>query len=140
MNLGGAFSFEGFSVKLVPALHSNSVRDGETLLYAGVSAGVLLTMGGLTFYHLGDTALFSDLELVGRLHRIDAAAVPIGGNYTMGPDEGVLAAQWIKPGLAIPVHYNTFSAIMQDGEAFARNCEENGIPCRVLDIGESLEL
>lgn len=140
MNIGGAYQFEGFRVKLTPAIHSNSVQDGDQVLYGGVAAGVLLTMGDRTFYHVGDTALFSDLKLIGELHSIDAAAVPIGGNYTMGPDEAVIASEWIRPKTVIPVHFNTFPAIKQDGEAFARAVAEKGLVCKPLGIGESLEL
>lgn len=140
MNLGGSYAFEGFRVKLVPARHSSSVRDGDRILYAGEAAGVLLTMGGKTFYHVGDTALFSDLKLVGDLHRIDAAAIPIGDNYTMGPEEAVTAAKWIRPGVVIPVHYNTFPPIRQDGGEFEQACKARGIACRALGIGEALEI
>lgn len=140
MNLGGTFRAEGFSVKLTPARHSSSVRDGDRLLYAGEPAGVILTMGDSTFYHVGDTALFSDLKLIGDLHHIDAAAIPIGDNYTMGPEEALIAAEWIRPGVVIPVHYNTFQLISQDGEAFAKACESKGISCKPLQVGESLEV
>lgn len=140
MNLGGTYRAKGFSVKLVPALHSNSVRDGDQLLYAGEPAGVLLTMGNATFYHSGDTALFGDMKLIGELHRIDAAAIPIGDNYTMGPEEALLAAQWLRAGLVIPAHYNTFPGIDQDGEAFAAACAAKGIRCLPLGSGESAEV
>lgn len=140
MNLGGSHTFEGFHVKFVPALHSNSVMDGDQMLYAGVAAGVLLTIGGKTLYHVGDTALFSDLKLVGERHKIDAAAIPMGDNYTMGPEDALTAAEWIRPGVVIPVHYNTFPPIRQDGDAFAQACAEKGIGCKPLQVGESLEL
>lgn len=140
MNIGGTYKAEGFSVKLTPALHSSSVRDGDTLHYAGEPAGVLLTMGDKTFFHSGDTALFSDLKMIGELNRIDAAALPIGDNYTMGPQEALLAARWLRPGLVIPVHYNTFPAIRQDGEDFASGCREAGLRCLPLRGGESVEL
>lgn len=140
MNLGGAWDFEGFRVKLTPALHSSTVLDGDQRVNAGVAAGVLLTMGDRTFYHCGDTALFSDLKLIGQLHRIDAAAVPIGDNYTMGPEEAVLASEWIGAKLVVPVHYNTFPPIRQNAEAFRSRLAEKGIDCRPLKPGESIAL
>jgi L-ascorbate metabolism protein UlaG (beta-lactamase superfamily) len=140
MNIGGTYRTASFSVKLTPAFHSNSVSDGEKLLYAGMPAGVLLTMGDKTFYHAGDTALFSDLKLIGDLHSIDAAAIPIGDNYTMGPKEALLAAEWIHPGVVIPVHYNTFPAISQDGDAFAAACQAKGLRCLPLQNGEYTSL
>lgn len=140
MNLGGVYRTEGYSVKLTPALHSSSVRHGDELLYAGEPAGALVAMGGKTFYHSGDTALFGDMKLIGELHRIDAAALPIGDNYTMGPEEGLIAAQWLRPGVVIPAHYNTFPGIRQDGEAFAAACAGSGIRCVPLAPGESIEI
>lgn len=141
MNIGGTFrAEEGFQVKLTPALHSSSVRSGDDLIYAGVAAGVILTISGHSFYHVGDTALFSDLKLIGELHAIDAAAIPIGDNYTMGPEEALLAAQWIGADVVIPVHYNTFPAIRQDGAAYAEACRDRGIKCLPLQAGESVEL
>ncbi|RAV05693.1 MBL fold metallo-hydrolase [Paenibacillus sp. YN15] len=110
MNLGGTCRTEGYSVKLTPALHSSSVSTGGQLLYAG------------------------------ELHRIDAAALPIGDNYTMGPEEAVLAAQWICPGVVIPAHYDTFPGIRQDRHAFAAACEAAGIRCAPLLPGESIEI
>ncbi|WP_438448328.1 metal-dependent hydrolase [Gorillibacterium sp. sgz5001074] len=140
MNLGGSHQFEGFRVKLMPAWHSNSVRDGDKLLYAGEPAGILLTMGGKTLYHAGDTALFSDLKLVSELHKLDAAALPIGDNYTMGPEEAAIASEWLRPGVVIPLHFNTFPMIRQDGDAFVKLCEAKGIRACTLAAGESLEV
>lgn len=140
MNLGGTYRTEGYSVKLTPARHSSSVTDNGQLLYAGEPAGALITMGDKTFYHSGDTALFGDLKLIGDLYRIDAAALPIGDNYTMGPEEALLAAQWVRAGVVIPAHYDTFPGIRQDRHAFASACEQAGIRCAPLLPGESIEV
>lgn len=138
MSIGGAYSFDGFCVKLTPAVHSSSLRDGDSILYAGEAAGVLLTMGGKTLYHAGDTALFSDMKLIGELHDIDVAALPIGDNFTMGPEEAVLAAEWVRPKTVVPIHYNTFPIVSQDPLAFQAAVEAKGIACRPLAAGESL--
>lgn len=84
----------------------------------GEPAGILLTLGDKVFYHAGDTALFSDLRLIGERYQIDAAALPIGDKLTMGSDDALLAASWIRAKRIIPVHYDTFPGIEQDPVAF----------------------
>lgn len=140
MNTGGARDFDGFRVKWTQAFHSSSIQVGEQFLYAGPPAGILLTMGGKTLYHAGDTCLFGDMKWIGERNRIDAAALPIGDNYTMGPEDALTAAEWLKAKVVIPVHYNTFPLIRQDADAFARACEEKGIRCVPLRPGENLDL
>jgi L-ascorbate metabolism protein UlaG (beta-lactamase superfamily) len=140
MNIGGAYCFPGFRVKYTPAFHSSSIAEGDQFLYAGQPAGVLLTMGDKTLYHAGDTCLFSDMRLIGERNAIDAAALPIGDNFTMGPEEALLAAQWIKTKHVIPVHYNTFPVIHQDPLKFTAALAEVGIQGHPLKSGESLEL
>ncbi|WP_199614457.1 metal-dependent hydrolase [Paenibacillus alkalitolerans] len=140
MNTGGSFEENGIRVKFTPAFHSSSIEEGDTFLYAGQAAGVLLTLGGKTFYHTGDTALFSDLKLIGERHRIDVAALPIGDYFTMGPEDAVDAAVWIGARHVIPVHYNTFPLIEQNGNAFAARLAEKGIQGHPLLPGETLEV
>lgn len=140
MNIGGSHDFSGFRVKLTQAFHSSSVRDGDRLQVAGDPAGVLLTMDGKTLYHSGDTCLFGDMKLIGERNAIDAAALPIGSNYTMGPDDAAVAAEWLGARTVIPVHYNTFPLIRQDAASFAAALQEKGIACAVLQYGESLSL
>jgi L-ascorbate metabolism protein UlaG (beta-lactamase superfamily) len=140
MNPGGAWNFEEFRVKLTPAFHSSSVEEGDRWIYAGQPTGVLLTMGGKTLYHAGDTALFGDMKLIGELNRIDLAALPIGDNFTMGPEDAALAAEWLRVKRVLPIHYNTFPLIRQDPQAFAARLAEKGITCHILKSGESLEI
>ncbi|GIP37202.1 UPF0173 metal-dependent hydrolase [Paenibacillus sp. J31TS4] len=140
MNTGGSYTFDGFAVKFTLAFHSSSVEVDGQLVYAGQPMGLLLTMGGKTLYHAGDTALFGDMKLIGERNRIDAAALPIGDNYTMGPEDAALAARWIGANVVIPIHYNTFPAIQQDPHRFVSTLEESGLRGQVLAIGESLEL
>ncbi|WP_274362298.1 metal-dependent hydrolase [Paenibacillus thermotolerans] len=138
MNLGGSFEENGIRVQFTPALHSSSIQENGTLIYAGTPAGVVLTMGGKTLYHAGDTALFSDLKLVGRRVPIDVAALPIGDYFTMGPEDALDAASLIGAKHVIPVHYNTFPPIRQDGEAFVKRLEAIGIAGHALKPGETL--
>lgn len=140
MNIGGSQSFEGFKVKYTLAFHSSAVSDGDALIYAGEPAGILLTMGDKTFFHAGDTALFGDMRLIGELNQIDVAALPIGDVLTMGPDDALLAAKWLRADCVIPVHYNTFSGIEQNGSLFCDRLRQEGIQGHPLKAGESIEV
>lgn len=140
MNTGGSFETNGIRVKFTQAFHSSSVQDGDQLFYAGQPQGVLLTLGGQTLYHAGDTALFSDMKMIGERHKIDVQALPIGDFYTMGPDDALDAAAWIGAKHVIPIHYNTFPGIAQDGAAFAANLEEIGLKGHPLEPGQSVEI
>ncbi|CAM3394983.1 metal-dependent hydrolase [Hydrogenibacillus schlegelii] len=141
MNLGGAHRFPFGTVRLVPAFHSSSVEgpDGRPV-YAGMPAGLIVEAEGKTLYHAGDTALFGDMKLIGELYRPDVAFLPIGDNFTMGPAEAVVAAEWLGKPLVVPIHYNTFPVIRQDADAFIRLLAERGIEGRALRPGEQITL
>lgn len=123
MNLGGYYDFEFGRVKYVQAFHSSSTTVDGKPIYLGPASGVILRADEQTIYHLGDTALFSDLKLFGELHVIDLAFIPIGSNFTMGPEDAKLAAQWLKAKKVVPIHYNTFPVIEQDPQAFVDHLE-----------------
>ena len=74
----------------------------------GAAAGAVINLGGKTLYHLGDTALFSDLKLIAERTPVDVAFIPIGGHYTMDRHDAVVAADFIGAETVIPIHYNTF--------------------------------
>lgn len=97
-------------------------------------------MGERTFYHAGDTALFGDMRLIGDLNDLVLAMLPIGGNYTMGVDDAVVAAQWTQVGFVIPMHYNTFDEIKADVEEFRQRIEAENINCIVMKPGEEYQL
>lgn len=139
MNIGGAYQFDFGTVKLTQAFHGSSYEEEDgTVIYTGMPSGVLLTSEGKTIYHAGDTALFSDMKMIGERHSIDVAFLPIGDNLTMGPEDAVDAADWLKAKKVVPIHYNTFPAIKQNPNEFTKMLpNEVGIP---LKIGESLEL
>ncbi|MDX6605868.1 MAG: hypothetical protein QOD14_408 [Solirubrobacterales bacterium] len=128
-NLGGTVEFDWGWVKLVQAFHTNTVPVGErpfsptTGTVIGAAAGVVINLGGKTLYHLGDTALFSDLKLIAERTPPDVAFIPIGGHYTMDRHDAVLAADFVGAGTVIPVHYNTFPALETDAEAFKADVE-----------------
>jgi len=118
-NLGGTVSLGWGSVKLVPAWHTSTTPKG----IVSTPAGLIVEFGGSTIYHLGDTALFGDLELIGRRHAIDVALIPIGGYYTMDRHDAVEAARMIGARQVIPCHYDTFPPIVTDAQAFAAEVE-----------------
>lgn len=140
MNIGGSLSFNGFKVKFTQAFHSSSISVGDTWIYAGLPAGVLLTMGDTIFYHAGDTSLFGDMRLIGEMNNIDCAALPIGDAFTMGPDDALLAAQWVRAKNVIPVHYNTFPVIEQDAALFCERLQQAGIVGHPIKPGESINV
>ncbi|WP_404453559.1 metal-dependent hydrolase [Virgibacillus necropolis] len=139
MHIGGGHTFDFGKVKFTQAFHGSAfTEDDGTTIYTGMPAGVLLTVNGKTIYHLGDTGLFSDLKLIGEMNDIDVAFVPIGDNFTMGPEDALVAADWINSKIVVPVHYNTFPVIEQNPDEFASKVK-NG-KGKVMNIGEVMEL
>jgi L-ascorbate metabolism protein UlaG (beta-lactamase superfamily) len=119
-NLGGTVKFDWGSVKLVPAWHSSTTPKGT----ASTPAGLIVKFGGKTIYHLGDTDLFSDMELIARrAGEIDLALICIGGHYTMDRFDAVEAAKLIGAREVIPCHYDTFPVIETDVQAFKADVE-----------------
>ena len=138
MNTGGSIKFHNFTIKLTPAWHSNSYETDKGSVYAGMPNGVLINDGSQKFYHAGDTALFSDLKLIGELHSPEYVFLPIGDTFTMGPKEAALAASWLRAKKAIPIHYKTFPMLEQDAAIFISGCEKYGIEALELTPGISL--
>lgn len=139
MNPGGGFNFPFGRVKLTLAHHTSSVEAGLKPVYLGVPCGLLIQADGKTVYHAGDTALFLDMQLIGRAG-LDVALLPIGDNFTMGPDDALTALDFLQPKLAVPMHYNTWPVIAQDAPAFATRAAAAGHTVRVMRPGESLTL
>jgi L-ascorbate metabolism protein UlaG (beta-lactamase superfamily) len=141
MNIGGSSSFEFGKVKMTQAFHSSSIiqEEKQNILYMGMPAGFIITIGGKTIYFAGDTSLFYDMKHIGESVQIDLAFLPIGDNFTMGPEDALLAAQWLKAGLVIPIHYNTFPVIEQDADKYITDLQEKGLKGKVLKTGESFE-
>ncbi|WP_339172579.1 metal-dependent hydrolase [Solibacillus sp. FSL R5-0691] len=135
MHIGGARQFEFGKVKFTQAFHGSSyVTENNEIIYMGMPAGILFTAEGKTIYHAGDTALFGDMELIGKRHPIDIAFLPIGDNFTMGPEDAAYAVSLLKPKIVVPVHYNTFPPIEQDPADFTKLVEDAEV--QVLKPGE----
>lgn len=134
MNIGGPLKLDpGISVFLTQAFHSCT---------HGAPTGTIIKNGTSTIYHAGDTGLFGDMKLIGQLYRPDIALLPIGGFFTMNPEQAAMAVQMISPRIAIPMHYSTFEAIKQDPLEFAKKAKEfsPNTEVVVLKPGESMEL
>lgn len=134
-NIGGTVKFDWGWVKLVPAWHTSTTPSGTV----NTPAGLLIGIGDKTIYHLGDTALFSDMKLVAhRGNPIDVALMCIGGHYTMDRLDAVVATEFIEPGTVIPCHYDTFPPIETDAEAFKSDVESRtSSKVAVLQPGET---
>jgi L-ascorbate metabolism protein UlaG (beta-lactamase superfamily) len=130
-NLGGTVEFSGVSVRLVPAWHTSTTPKGTV----NTPAGLVISLGGKIVYHLGDTALFGDLQLVGKRDKIDVALMCIGGHYTMDRHDAVVAADLVGAGTVIPCHYNTFPPIETDAEAFKSEVKASDVV--ILEPGET---
>lgn len=138
---GGAYDFPFGRVKLTPGIHGSSIKINEedtapTTL--GLASGILVTVDEKTIYHVGDTALYSDMQLIGEHNIIDLAFIPIGDNFTMGPDDAAIAAKWLKAKQVVPIHYNTFPLIKQDPECFV-SLLDTGVG-KVLNVGDTITL
>jgi L-ascorbate metabolism protein UlaG (beta-lactamase superfamily) len=141
MNIGGTVTVKGVTFTMTPAVHTGGLELGDEMLYGGGAAGYVIGMDGLHVYHAGDTALFSDMQLIGELYRPDVALLPIGSYFTMGPTEAMMAARFVGAPLVIPMHYSTWPKIEQDPTEF-KNAIERTTDMRVLILkpGESLDL
>jgi len=133
-NLGGTAELDFASVRLVPAWHTSTTPKGTV----NTPAGLVIEFGDKRIYHLGDTALFSDLALPAKRGHIDIALMCIGGHYTMDRFDGVVAAELVKADQIIPCHYNTFPPIETDAQAFKSDVQNAGhAEVVVLEPGET---
>lgn len=138
MQHGGGHNFPFGRVKLTLAFHGSALPDGSN---GGNPAGFLITTSdGKKIYDAADTGLFGDMALIGE-EGIDLAFLPIGDNYTMGPDDALRAVKLIKPKQVVPIHYNTFPLIHQDAKAWAKAVESaTEAKVTVMQPGDSISL
>jgi L-ascorbate metabolism protein UlaG (beta-lactamase superfamily) len=121
-NIGGTVELDWGSVRLTPAWHTSTTPKGTVT----VPAGLVIEIGGKRIYHLGDTALFSDLALPKKRGHIDVALMCIGGHYTMDRFDAVVAAELVGADQVIPCHYDTFPPIETDAQAFRSDVQNAG--------------
>jgi L-ascorbate metabolism protein UlaG (beta-lactamase superfamily) len=136
MHIGGSHLFDFGRVKLTIAHHGGGYGE-EASVYTGPPVGFLITIGGKTVYHPGDTGLFYDMKLIGEMNRIDLAFVPIGDNFTMGIDDAVRAVEFLKPKKVVPFHFGAWPVIEADPKEFAAKVK--GTEVVILKPGESVE-
>lgn len=132
MNPGGKVETDFGFVALTQAFHSSSY-EGK---YMGMPCGVVVRLGGVTLYHLGDTGLFGDLALLGEIYKPDVVCVPVGDRFTMGPELGARAAELVGAPVAIPIHWGTWPMLAQEIGGFA----PKGVEVRVMKPGETIEI
>lgn len=137
MNKGGAVTVDGIEIRLTNAYHSSSYDTKSGTVYAGEACGVIVSSGGASVYHAGDTSLFEDIKLIGEMFKPTVALLPIGDRFTMGPVEAAQAAAWTKCSLAIPIHYKTFDLLTGTYEEFQRACSTRGVETKELAPGAS---
>lgn len=140
LNLGGKFDFPFGSVKMTIAHHSSSYyvdfESGEQI-QMGAPGGFLIRSEGKIIYHAGDTALFSDMRIYSEEGRIDVAFLPIGDNYTMGPQDAIKACHYLQPRKMVPIHYNTFDLIKQDPQIIKEKLPKIAL---IMEVGQEIVL
>lgn len=136
MNIGGTYKADWGSVYITPAWHSSSFPDAT---YGGMPTGLVIELGGKRIYFAGDTAMFSDMRLIGD-RGLDVAMLPVGDHYTMGPEEAARSLELLRPKLAIPMHFGTFPALSGDPEDFKVAGQMRDVEVKVMQPGEQLTL
>jgi L-ascorbate metabolism protein UlaG (beta-lactamase superfamily) len=140
MNTGGSQEVLGCKVSMVRADHSSGITDGDTIVYGGVAGGFVVRLPeGYTFYHAGDTALFTDMQLIAEMHRPELAFLPIGDRFTMDPHQAARACRLLGVREAIPIHWGTFPPLTGTPKQFETCCGDLGNNCTVVTLqhGES---
>lgn len=140
MNLGGSQDLLGLHVTMVRADHSCGISDGDQILYGGAAAGYIVRLpGGYTFYHAGDTALFSDMQLFCEMYRPELAFLPIGDLFTMDPVQAARACRYLGVRRVIPIHWGTFPLLTGTPQKLVKALGDQGVNCEVITLkpGES---
>jgi L-ascorbate metabolism protein UlaG (beta-lactamase superfamily) len=135
MGLGGTQELLGLQVSMVRADHSSSIDDGGRLIYGGVASGLVVRLsGGFTFYHAGDTALFSDMQLIAEIYRPELAFLPIGDHFTMDPQQAARACRYLEVRKVIPIHWGTFPVLTGTPQQLLKALDDIGVKCEVIAL------
>lgn len=140
MNLGGTQDVLGLKVSMVRADHSSGIVEGDKLVEGGIASGFVVRLeNGYTFYHAGDTALFSDMQLIAELYRPELAFLPIGDLFTMDPHQAARACRFLGVRKVVPIHWGTFPALTGTPAQLEKALGDLGINCEVITLqpGES---
>lgn len=123
MNIGGSVNVHNIQITMVQAFHSSN---------KGSPCGFIIKAEGKSIYHAGDTGVFSDMKLIGKLYKPEVALIPIGGYYTMGPLEAAEAVELLNPKIVIPMHYMSFPVLEPSAEKFVKALKEKNIEVKVI--------
>lgn len=134
MNIGGTLQAAGVRIKMVQAMHSTA---------SGAPAGYIMTLeDGFCLYHAGDTGLFASMELFARFHEIDLALLPIGGHFTMDPEQAAYACKLLRTAWVVPMHWGTFPVLEQSTVAFSEQLSKLAPDTKLMALtpGQSMQL
>lgn len=135
MNIGGSQNVLDLKVTQVQAAHTSSIEDEGRMIYGGCASGFVVRLpNGYTFYHAGDTALFSDMQLIADLYRPQLAFLPIGDHFTMDPHQAALACKFLQVQEVIPVHWGTFPLLTGRPKTLEKELSTLGVNCRVVTL------
>ena len=138
MNPGGTLLLLGLSITMVPAMHSSSVQEGGQIIYLGVATGYVIRFeDGLTIYYSGDTSIFGDMRLIGEMYGPSIAFLPIGGLYTMGPEQAAKACDLLGVKQVVPMHYGTYPALTGTPAKLRELVAPRGVQVLELEPGET---
>lgn len=141
MHIGGSAKMPFGKVKLTQAFHGSSVLDEKgNIIYCGMPCGFLIEIENKIIYHAGDTGLFGDMALIGAKQPIDLALIPIGDNFTMGPEDASIAVDLLKPRIVVPMHYGTWEIIDTSPKDFADLVKTAGTNVIIMNPGEEIEI
>ena len=138
MNPGGTLDALGLSITMVPAIHSSSIEEDGRTLYMGLATGYVIRLeDGLTIYFAGDTSIFGDMKLIGEMYQPTIAFLPIGGVYTMGPEQAAKACELLNVKQVVPMHYGTFPALAGTPKRLRALVESRGVQVLELRPGDT---
>ena len=139
MNTGGCVEHQGVRYCMVPAFHSSAILMDGSPITMGDPAGFVIQAEGLSIYHIGDSALFSDMALIQRLYRPKVGLICVGDRFTMGPEMAAIACnEFLELDLIVPIHWGTFDLLTGDPEDFARRVTRGQV--RIATPGEPIEI
>jgi len=141
MNKGGKYTFRGIQIVMTHALHSSSVTEGDQVIYAGEPVGYVIRLeNGFSIYHAGDTAVFSDMKIIGDLYEPNLALLPIGSHITMDPKEAAYAAKLLRPQYIMPMHYGTWPLLTGTLDEFSRLMKDQpSVKVIAIQPGQTIE-
>jgi len=139
MNIGGSYRHADVTISMTEARHSSGISDGNQVVYGGEPTGLVVSVeNGPVLYHAGDTAVFSDMQLIRELYRPEIAMLPIGDHFTMGPKAAALAAKFLGIQSILPVHWGTFPQLTGNPDALEKELAGTGVEVIRTEPGRKL--